>query len=599
MESFLVPFRRMKWGFLPQRRIVDEGENDGDLDLSASTTSGGGIDDKGNEITNSKSKTNIDNHSCESSANLLDTTVYEYRDEANRPFWKFFDEHEYRSNNQVRTKKKWYHWFHDADTPEERRLILKLDLLLTFYSLMAYWVKYLDQTNLTNAYIGGLKEAIGMKGNDFVNTQVMFNVGNIIFQIPFIYILYACPMNYVLPSLDITWSILTILLSQVKNVAQLKALRFLIGAAEAPAYLAYHFLFASWYKSSTSEIARRAGFYYLGQYLGVLTSGLLSGAIQRSFTTDGWKWIFIIDGIISIVVGIIGFYMIPGTPTDCYSPFLSDDDIRLARKRMKDDGKDTRDKSVSPIKEFMDINLWKSIFSTWHIYVMCIWTMLCWNNSNAASGAYALWLKSLKNDYGEQRFSQGTLQDLTALTPGLGLVWLVMTSLFADNLSSRWGAILFSQVFNVTGNILLAVWHIPERAKWFAFCLQYWGWAMAPVLYSWHGDIMRRRLKNLTVSLITMNIMAQSSVAWIAVLVWKTVEAPRFLKGYSFTASSGFALTIWTMLVLYLYKREERMYAKENGIILYNSKNDPDFVPPTSESTIKDKITIDDEISIK
>lgn len=585
MTDWTVPFKRMKWGFLPQRRIVDEDVvEEHEVELSSDSDK-----EKSDAIVNENDETvSVDNE-----------IVYEYRDEANRPWWKFFDEHEYRSNVNVRSNKKWYHWFHDADTPEERRLILKLDLLLTLYSLMAYWVKYLDQTNLTNAYIGGLKEAIGMQGNDFVNTQVMFNVGHIVFQIPFIYILYACPLNYVLPILDITWSIFTILLSQVQNVAQLKALRFLIGAAEAPAYLAYHFLFAAWYKSSTSEIARRAGFYYFGQYLGVLTSGLLSGAIQRTFENNGWKWIFIIDGIISVAVGIIGFYMIPGTPTDCYSPFLTDDDIRVARKRMKDDGKGVRDRTKSSFKEFTDLKLWKTVFSTWHIYVLSIWNILCWNNSNGSSGAYALWLKSLTNDLGEPRYDKGKLQDLTALTPGLGLFWLILTSLFADNLNSRWGAIWFSQVFNILGNVLLAVWHIPEPAKWFAFCLQYWGWAMAPTLYSWHGDIMRRRLKNLSISLVIMNMMAQQSVAWTSVLVWKTVEAPRFLKGYTFTASSGFALCLWTLVVLYLYKREERIHAKDNGIILYNSETDPDFVvPPTQVSTIEDEVTVDEKKSI-
>ena len=48
---------------------------------------------------------------------------------------------------------------------------------------------------------------------------------------------------------------------------------------------------------------------------------------------------FIIDGIISVVIGIIGFYMIPGTPQDCYSIFLSDEEIRIARRRMKADQK--------------------------------------------------------------------------------------------------------------------------------------------------------------------------------------------------------------------------------------------------------------------
>lgn len=78
-----------------------------------------------------------------------------------------------------------------------------------FLLILAYWVKYLDQTNLNNAYTSGLKETIGMKGNDLVNTQVLFNVGNIVFQIPFMFVLYAVPLNYVLPALDLGWSLLT------------------------------------------------------------------------------------------------------------------------------------------------------------------------------------------------------------------------------------------------------------------------------------------------------------------------------------------------------------------------------------------------------
>ncbi|EGW35426.1 putative permease [Spathaspora passalidarum NRRL Y-27907] len=554
-------FSRLKWGIFPTRRIVDEDENGNFIYHKHE------VDDSSESFEKSSDKNVVE-------IEVKDSTVLEYRDEKDRPWWKFFDEYEYRVNKETKSNRKWYHWFHEDDTPEERRVILKIDLLLTFYSLMAYWVKYLDQTNLTNAYVGGLKEAINMQGNDFVNTGVMFSVGNIIFQIPFMYILYAVPLNYVLPALDLCWSILTVCLYRVENVATLKALRFLIGAFEAPSYLAYHALFASWFKGSTAEISRRAGFYYLGQYLGVLTSGLLSGAIARTMGgvhgLQSWQWIFIIDGIISVVVGFIGFYMIPGTPEDCYSIFLSDDDIRIARRRMIKDQKDHKPRE-NAVKHFFNAEIWKSIFTSWHFYVLCLWNIFCWNNSNAGSGSYALWLKSLTNADGSPRFGPGQLQDYTALTPGLGLIWLIITCSFADLFKSRSGAILFSQVFNVIGNVLLAVWHIPEGAKWFAFCLQYFGWAMAPVLYSWQGDICRKDIRERQVVLVSMNILAQQSTAWISVLVWPTVEAPRFLKGFSFTASSAVALSVWTIVVLWFYKREERANARENGIVLFDS----------------------------
>jgi len=54
--------------------------------------------------------------------------------------------------------KKWYQiqWFSDEDTPEERKLIFKLDLLIVPYVILAYWVKYIDQTNLSTTPVSSL-----------------------------------------------------------------------------------------------------------------------------------------------------------------------------------------------------------------------------------------------------------------------------------------------------------------------------------------------------------------------------------------------------------------------------------------------------------
>ena len=82
---------------------------------------------------------------------------------------------------------------------------------------------------------------------------------------------------------------------------------------------------------------------------------------------------FIIDGIISVVIGIIGFYMIPGTPQDCYSIFLSDEEIRIARRRMKADQKDSKPRE-NAVKYF-SIKIFGKIFSSWHFYVLSLWNI--------------------------------------------------------------------------------------------------------------------------------------------------------------------------------------------------------------------------------
>lgn len=48
-------------------------------------------------------------------------------------------------------RKQWWkiQWYADDDTPEERKFIIKLDLIVVPYAVLAYWVKYIDQANLS------------------------------------------------------------------------------------------------------------------------------------------------------------------------------------------------------------------------------------------------------------------------------------------------------------------------------------------------------------------------------------------------------------------------------------------------------------------
>jgi MFS family permease len=489
--------------------------------------------------------------------------TYEYRDEANRPWWKYFSEYEYRITSNEKKAHKWWKWFDETNSPQEKKLLIKLDILLTFYSFVLYWVKYLDQTNVNNAYVTNMKEDIGMKGNDLVIVQAMFTVGSCVFQLPFMYLFVHVPINIMLPLMDLGWGIFTLFIYKANNVETVMALRFFVGVFESSFYPAIHYLLGAWYKPS--EYGRRGGVYYFGQMLGVLTSGLLQSATYDTLDgvngLAGWRWMFIVSAIITLPVGIIGFWALPGTPNKCYSIFLTDDEIRLARKRMLN--KQGGEAKAPP---FFDKQVWKRIIFDWKIYILTLFNIFCWNNNNGTSGSYLLWIKSL------DRYAPGKVNQLSAISPGLGILWIFLVCTGADMFQSRYGAIVISQIFNFIGNVILAVWDVPEGAKWFAFMLQYFGWAMASVLYGWMADICRHDHQVRAVVLVFMNVMAQASTAWISVLVWPTVESPRYLKGFSFTATSAFCLAAWSFVVLWFYKREERQNAKLNGIIVYNSK---------------------------
>jgi hypothetical protein len=71
----------------------------------------------------------------------------------------------------ARRQKAWQYFSAD-DTPEERRLILKLDGLIVIFLFLAYWAKVLDQSATSTAYVSGMKEDLNLYGNElnYLNT---------------------------------------------------------------------------------------------------------------------------------------------------------------------------------------------------------------------------------------------------------------------------------------------------------------------------------------------------------------------------------------------------------------------------------------------
>ncbi|CCH43188.1 Vitamin H transporter [Wickerhamomyces ciferrii] len=185
---------------------------------------------------------------------------FEYRDEADRPWWKFFDEYEYRFNKQTRAQKSWWRFFDKNASPAEKKLILKLDLLIVTFAIMSYWSKNLDQTNISNAYVSGMKEDIDMKGNDYSNAVAIFNAGAVIFQIIFMWAFPRLDMHLMFFICDLGWSLVTLFTGLVQTPAQLKACRFLVGSFESGYFIMIHYLLGSWYKPD--ELGRRGGLYY-------------------------------------------------------------------------------------------------------------------------------------------------------------------------------------------------------------------------------------------------------------------------------------------------------------------------------------------------
>jgi hypothetical protein len=127
----------------------------------------------------------------------------------------------------------------------------------------------------------------------------------------------------------------------------------------------------------------------------------------------------------------------------------------------------------------------------------------------------------------------------------------------ADLFLGRAGAVTLAHTWNLIGLTILIVWDVPKSAKWFAFNTTYSSVAMSSVLYGWANDILKHDPDVRSFMLIAMNSISQSTTAWIPLLVYKTVEAPRFTKGYAFTAANSVCLIAMSWVIKRVHDRQE------------------------------------------
>lgn len=320
-------------------------------------------------------------------------------------------------------RKKWYRiqWYADQDTVEERKLILKLDFLIVPYAFLAYWAKYMDQANLNNAYVAGLKEDLNFESNQLVRLQTMYILGAVLGQIPLLFLFNFIPMFCVIPAMDIAWGIFTLLQYRAHSFAELAAYRFFVGLFEAAFIPGIHYIFGSWYRGH--EVARRGGVFYVVLTLGTLTAGLIqagaSARLNGVHGPAGWRWMYIICSVITIPISILGIFILPGTPDQLNKTFLNDKDIELAKSRLERTGHSTSGK--------FKIGTLAMVAGNWRFWALLLLDIFFGNGSyNTSAGGYLLWLKSLK------RYPASRINELGAIAPAVGIFYTLFICFASD-----------------------------------------------------------------------------------------------------------------------------------------------------------------------
>lgn len=255
---------------------------------------------------------------------------------------------------------------------------------------------------------------------------------------------------------------------------------------------------------------------------------------------------YIICSIITVPIGILGYFVLPGTPAKPNRIFLKQSDIDLAEARLKRDGHNTSGEKAG-------LGTIRKVLTNGRFWALLLLDIFFWNGClNTSSGGFLLWLKSLN------RYSKARVNELGSASPALGIFYTLFICFSSDLLWGPAWAITVAHTWNIIGLIILVVWNVSDSAKWFAFMTTYSAVAMSSVLYGWVNTQLRYSPAQRAFVLVLINTVSQSTTAWTPLLVFKTVEAPRFTKGYSFVLANSICLIALAHVIKFYIGRRAR-----------------------------------------
>lgn len=420
-----------------------------------------------------------------------------------------------------------------------------------------YFVNYLDRSNLSNAYVSGMKEELHFKGNQLNQINTVFTIGYTIAQVPCALALTYFKPRYFFPACMGAWGCLTMVTATARKPQDIMAIRFFQAIFEASTFVGTHYLLGSWY--TAEELGKRSGIFTASGLAGTMIGGFIQTGIHSSMdglqNLSGWRWLFIIDGLITLPVAIYGFLFFPDTPRNTRAPYLSAEEKALAMSRVPDVPKRT------PIS----LHFLRYCFSTWYWYFFVIlWILAGETESFSTNALLQLYMKS----HPTNKYAVSQINNYSTGVAGVGIVSTIFWATLTDFLGGK--RYLVGYWIGITGIITSALILAYPHSTPIHFAMYYWAgsvYACQATFFAWANDVLRYEDDSLRAVVISsMNMGSNAINAWWSIVFYGANFAPYFTRGMWAMIAVSIAMAVWTGLLAWMHVRtvERRGVETEN-----------------------------------
>lgn len=192
---------------------------------------------------------------------------------------------------------------------------------------------YLDRINISFAKLQ-MQSDLGFSDTVYGLGASLFFVGYFLFEVPSNVLLHKIGARIWIARIMVTWGITSVCMMFVNSEFWFYTLRFLIGVMEAGFVPGVLYFFTQWYPGNRRG---RVNAYFkssicLCGIVGGPLAGFILGHFDGLYGLAGWKWLFLLEGLPSVVLGFVVFWLLSDRIED--APWLSADEKQLLLARM-------------------------------------------------------------------------------------------------------------------------------------------------------------------------------------------------------------------------------------------------------------------------
>ncbi|KAI2624439.1 DNA-repair protein rad2 [Xylaria nigripes] len=403
---------------------------------------------------------------------------------------------------------------------DEKRLLWKLDLHIIPLTTLSF-----PRVNIGNARLYNLEADLGLSSNQFQIAVSILFVTYVIFEIPSNLVLKPLRPHRWLAFIITAWGVVALSTGFVKDFRSLVALRVLLGAFEAGLFPGLNVYLNFFY--SKREIALRIGYLFASAALAGAVGGLLAfgiGHLDGVHGMSGWRWIMIIEGIPSIVLGVLIFFFLPSDPQS--ASFLTPAEKKLLIERER------RDYGLTAsAREFSKKDMIKT-FTDWKIWLYCIAQF----GADSMLYGYSTFLPTIIEGLGS--WSTAEIQLLTIPCYALGAIVYMTTAYISDKKQMRGiFCILFASISAIGYGILIT--DSPAGVHYFGL-----------------PNNVPRYGKRATANGLQMTIGNSSGV--MSSFIYPSADAPRYIRGNAISLALVGVSGLTHGLLWFVFARENR-----------------------------------------